>query len=390
MPVLLRYCLLSLFPPFFLATGIWLAFLNLLYFSIPISEYLFLYHAGIWNCFLLFVYYQPSVLVLVIPIGFLTALLVVYGRLSADKEFLALQASGLTVGTLFWPLACLSVVFSLLLVVFMDIVIPWGNNSYLKLDYQIKVEHSTIVVKERSFIKDFEGYILYVDQKDEGTGKLKNVIVEMLDEKEKPYRMVYAQEGRLEQNGQFHIILRLKKGIMQQIGNRIEPGLSNLLQLKFSGCDIDLSSKTTPFGPLDANSSRNMKIKELARKITEEKGKRLDSRYDEVEFNKKFSLPFSALAFVFIGIPLGLMTRVGSYLGFVLAIVMVAAYEGFLMLGDNGGFLGRSSPFLAMWVPNFFLMLVGILLTFWIENRISIIFFVRNRLKKTSNPRVNP
>jgi lipopolysaccharide export LptBFGC system permease protein LptF len=133
-----------------------------------------------------------------------------------------------------------------------------------------------------------------------------------------------------------------------------------------------------------------MKIKELARKITEEKGKRLDSRYDEVEFNKKFSLPFSALAFVFIGIPLGLMTRVGSYLGFVLAIVMVAAYEGFLMLGDNGGFLGRSSPFLAMWVPNFFLMLVGILLTFWIENRISIIFFVRNRLKKTSNPRVNP
>ncbi len=381
MPVLLRYCLLSLGPPFFLATGCWMMIMNLLYFSIQFLNYLFLYHAGLWNCFCLFIFYQPSVMVLAIPIGFLTALIIVYGRLSADREFLALQASGITVGSLLWPVAGFSLVVSLFLVVFMDMVLPWGNTSFIKLDYQIITEHSTIAVKERVFIKEFEGYLLYVDQKEEGTGKLKNITVYMLDEKEKPYRVIYAEDGSLQENPSYHIILRLKQGIMQQLGSRIDPGMSNLLQLKFSQCDLDLSSKRVPFGPLDANSPRNIKIKDLAQKIAKEKRDKKDSRYDEVEFNKKFSLPFSTLAFALIGIPLGLLTRAGSYLGPVLAVALVASYEGFLMLGDNGGILGQFSPFLAMWVPNFFLILVGVLLTLWIDQRLWLAFFLRRFLR---------
>jgi len=365
-----------------LSTGIWLALLNLLYFTNVLIEYLILYHTGIWNCLQFFIFYQPSLLVLAIPISFLTALLIVYGRLSADKEFLALQASGFSAGSLLWPLAGISVVLSLFMVVFMDIVLPWGNTSFIKLDYQIKIKHTSIVVKERTFIKDFQGYILYVDQKEEGTNQLKKVTVLLLDEKGTPYRVVYANEGSLQQDSKYHIILRLEKGVMQQLGTKIDPGYSNLLELKFSQCDLDLSSNSQPFGSLDENSSRNMKIRELAKKIADEKTKKIDSRYDEVEFNKKFSLPFSSLAFVFIGIPLGLITRGGSFVGPILAVVLVALYDGFLMLGDNGGFLGRFSPFLSMWVPNYFLVMVGILLIVWIDHRLEITFFIRGWFKK--------
>jgi LPS export ABC transporter permease LptF len=377
MPVLLRYCLLSLVSPFFWATGCTLLIMNLLYFSQQFFDYLIRYHAGMWNCFHLFLFYQPSVLVLAIPIGFLIALLMVYGRLGADKEFLALQTSGVTARALLWPLIIFSVVGSLFLVVFMDVVLPWGNTCFIKLDAQVIKEHSTIVVKERSFVDDFKGYVLYVDQKEEKTGNLKNVTVEILDENGRPYRIVYANEGSLQEDKRYHIILRLVQGFMQQLGTRIDPGLSNLLQLKFSQCDLDLSSNQAAFGSLDIDSPRNMKLKDLAEKIRVEKEKKVDSRYDEVEFNKKFSLPFATLAFAFIGIPLGLATRSTSYWGPILALILVACYEGFLMLGDNGGFLGRFSPFLAMWVPNFFLMLMGILLTVWIDHRLWFTFFFR-------------
>lgn len=303
MPVLLRYCLLSLIPPFILATGCTLLIMNFLYFTLLLLDYLFKYHAGMWNCFRLFVYYQPSTLVLAIPIGFLIALLMVYGRLGADREFLALQASGFSAGSLLWPLVGFSLLFSLLLVVFMDIVIPWGNTSFIKLESKIIKEHSTIVIKERVFIDDFSGFILYVDQKEEATGRLKNVTVNMLDEKGNPYRVVHASMGSLQQDPRYHIILRLEQGFMQQLGTRREPGFSNLLQLKFSQCDLDLSSNRTLNGSVDANSPRNMKILDLAKKISAEKLKKADSRYDEVEFNKKFSLPFATLAFALIGIP---------------------------------------------------------------------------------------
>ena len=165
---------------------------------------------------------------------------------------------------------------------------------------------------------------------------------------------------------------------MQQVGNRIVPGFSNLLQLKYANCDLDLTSKRPPLGPLVVNSPRNMNIHELAEQIQAEKSKKQDTRFDEVEFHKKFSLPFATLAFAFIGVPLGLMTRAGSYLGTILALALIAAYDGFLMLGDNGGFLGQFSPFLAMWVPNFFLLVVGAIMMFWLDFRLWFIFTLSN------------
>jgi lipopolysaccharide export LptBFGC system permease protein LptF len=357
---------------------VWQLILNLLYFTIPLSEYLFLYHADVGECFRLFIYYQPCVLVLVIPIGFLTAVLTVYGRFSGDREFLAMQTCGLHAGSLLAPLAAFSFIASLLLVVFMDVILPWGNTSFIKLDYQIRLEHSAIAVKERDFITEFTGYQVYVDQKEEGTGKLKNVTVWMLDEKGYPYRILHSAEGSLIQDPKYHIILRLGQGIMQQVGNRIVPGFSNLLQLKYANCDLDLTSKRPPLGPLVVNSPRNMNIHELAEQIQAEKSKKKDTRFDEVEFHKKFSLPFATLAFAFIGVPLGLMTRAGSYLGTILALALIAAYDGFLMLGDNGGFLGQFSPFLAMWVPNFFLLVVGAIMMFWLDFRLWFIFTLSN------------
>ncbi len=388
MPVLFQYCLLSLGSPFLLAMSVWLVVLNLLYFTNTLIDYLILYHTGFWDCFLLFIYYQPSFLVLAIPIGFLTGLLVAYGRISADREFLALQASGLSASALLWPLGILSAIFSLFLVVFMDVILPWGNTSAIKLEYRIQTEHSTIAVKERMFVKDFSGYEIYVDQKEESTGRLRNVTVLMLDDKGYPYRVVYSGEGSLQQNPDLHIILRLEKGVMQQLGTRLTPGFSNLLQLKFSKCDLDLNAQKPPFGPLDANSARNMKIQDLAKRIRDERLKKQDCENDEVEFQKKFSLPFSAMAFAFIGVPLGLITRGGSFLGPVVAVMLVGIYDGFLMLGDNGGFLGRYSPFWAMWAPNIFLLVVGFLLTLWIDHRLWLILSFRSLAKGAPADRV--
>jgi len=90
-------------------------------------------------------------------------------------------------------------------------------------------------------------------------------------------------------------------------------------------------------------------------------------RIDEylVEINKKYSIPAACLVFVFIGAPLGIIARRGTFgvaatfsLGFF--ILYWAALIGGEKLADRG-FL---SPWLGMWMANIFLFILGVYLTF--------------------------
>jgi len=91
-----------------------------------------------------------------------------------------------------------------------------------------------------------------------------------------------------------------------------------------------------------------------------------DRRIDEylVEINKKYSIPAACLVFVFIGAPLGIIARKGTFgvaatfsLGFF--ILYWAALIGGEKLADRG-FL---SPWLGMWMANIMLFLLGVYLT---------------------------
>ena len=384
MPVLVRYCLTAIWPLFFLATGCWLFILNLLFYLLQFLRYLLEYQAGVANSFLLLLYIQPGFLVLAIPIGFLTALLIVYGRLSADGEVTAVESCGFSLWILVWPMIGVSILFSVFLVVFMDTLLPWGNTSYLKLEYKIITERSAVIVKERVFINSFEGYTLYADQKNDQNDTLKNVMVFVLNEKGYPYRTIYASKGKIFQDAKnFHVFLGLDDGNMQQVSEKkSETIFDKFFQMKFKSCVLDLSANHLRNGPVDFSDSRNISMKELALRIKRKKNEKQDTRYDESEFQKKFSIPFSALAFAFIGIPLGLIARTGSLAGPFLAVVLVVIYQLFIMFGEAGGPMGVISPFEAMWLPNAVLVSIGALLIYGLNNKHD---FWKGLFRKKSN-----
>lgn len=369
--MLVRYYFTAVWPPFFLATGIWMFILNLLYTVLEFFDYVFLYQAGLSNSIRLLLYLQPSYLVLAIPIGYLTALLVVYGRLSTDKEAMAMESSGVSPAVLIWPMIGFSLFLSVFLVFVMDKAVPWGNTSYLKLQYEIVTQRSAINVHERVFIKDFEGYLLYAKEKDDRKDILKGVTVEFLDKQSHPYRVILAQTGTLKQDPEtFHVLLDLNDGILQQdqAGPTEPPG--EFLNMQFKNCTLDLNSNKLRSGPVDFNGARNISIHDLALKIKKEKLLHADTKYDEMEYHKKFSIPFSALAFAFIGIPLGLMFRTSFITGFFLALVLVVIYLLFIIYGQEGGPRGIISPFLGMWLPNWILMGIGMVMVHWLNHRL--------------------
>lgn len=84
----------------------------------------------------------------------------------------------------------------------------------------------------------------------------------------------------------------------------------------------------------------------------------------EVEYHKKFSIPFSCVVFVLLGAPLGIRTKRGGVgIGAGIGILFFLVYYLFLIGGEQLGDRGIVSPFWAMWAPNVVFGGVGIFLT---------------------------
>jgi len=85
-----------------------------------------------------------------------------------------------------------------------------------------------------------------------------------------------------------------------------------------------------------------------------------ENRYN-VEFHKKFAIPFACVVFALLGIPMAVTSsRSGKGVSVSLALAVYMIYYLFLMGGEKLADRGKMDPFIAMWAANFLLLGLGI------------------------------
>jgi lipopolysaccharide export system permease protein len=90
-----------------------------------------------------------------------------------------------------------------------------------------------------------------------------------------------------------------------------------------------------------------------------------DARSFLVEIHKKFAIPFACIVFVFIGAPLGIMSRRGTFgMGASLSLGFFVFYWACLKGGENLADRGYFDPWIGMWIANIILGVIGLYLTF--------------------------
>ena len=303
----------------------------------------------------------PSALALTIPMSLLLGLLVAFGRLSADREFVAMQACGVSVLQLLRPVGVLSVLCWGATSYVLVVAVPDANQRFREITFGVVAARSEGQVRPRTFFEDFPDLVIYVrDVPVSGAGWTD---VFMADSRPgQPAATYLARQGRV-------VIDRDQRTLEMVLedGFRHTADASGTYEVfRFDELSLRVNPETVfpRQGPL--LGAREMSIAQLRVRAAELEREGINPDSELFEIQKKFSIPVACLVFGLIGLALGVSNRRGGRLAsFVIGIGIIFAYYVLLWLGQS---LVRGyvvSPWFAAWMPNIALGGLGALLFVW-------------------------
>src|SRR3954463_5704153 len=141
-------------------------------------------------------YVLPFSLIFTIPWGLLTAILLVFGRLSAENELIALRANGVSITRICVSLGVVAMVCTGISLWLNVKVAPAAQQKLRTTIFDLATRNPMALFGSDQVIDQFPGRKIYVGKK-EGN-KLENIIVFETNDENIPMRVTHARSGILE------------------------------------------------------------------------------------------------------------------------------------------------------------------------------------------------
>jgi LPS export ABC transporter permease LptF len=306
-------------------------------------------------------YILPFSLIFTIPWGLLTAILLVFGRLSADNELIALRSNGVSITRICIPLAFIALICTATCLWLNVEAAPAAQEKLRSTIFDLATRNPMALFGSDQVIDQFPGRKIYVGKK-EGN-ELENIIVFEMDNNALLVKVTYARTGLLEAD------LENKRILMHLYDARYqERNDQNPLDLRKIRDGIRMSEGTLPIS-LEELYERQKKrpsrsalsIEQLLEQLkSESKRERSASR---TEINKRFSFPFACIAFAVIGVPLGVTAhRRETSIGFAMGLIVAVTYFLFVIIGDTLRGNPSVHPEVLVWFPNVLFIVLGLFL----------------------------
>ncbi len=294
----------------------------------------------------------PQALALTIPMAFLIGLLMALGRLSADREWVALQACGVSAYRLLRPIGLFAVVaWAATSWVIID-ALPSANQSYREITYAVVATRAESEVRPRVFFEDFPKLILYVRDAKPGVPGWSGVFAADTSRAGQPIVYV-AERGRM-------VVDRAKRTVAMVL----EDGASYSTTASSTGTEkyevthvaqvvLNLDPQTVFPSGGPQKGDREMTIAELRQRIAMLAADGDPAFETRMEIQKKFSIPVACLVFALMGLALGVSNRrEGKLASFVLGIAVIFVYYAVMWPSQALAKAGKIPAVIAMWVPD--------------------------------------
>lgn len=328
-----RYILREIFPLFLLG-NIFFVLLLLLDKLINLADLFFTRNVPAGLIIQTIIFYLPSFLVITIPTSAMLAVMIGFGRLSADSEIIAMRAAGAGKKFFTYPTLIFGFTAFFLGILMSFWLMPAGSMSAIGNLTKIAKLVSIKDLKEKELYDELPGMVFYTLEKESDESYRKMVIID-----KNQNSIITANEAEILPSGDAGLLMNLKHGRIVTIS---EDG-------KHSKINFDSFKLNTPLINADSfyvNSERVMETKDLIANFDK-------SPLYKFEFSKRISMPFAALIMSIFGMSLGIFFhRSGRSLAIPITIAVVAVYNILFFASENFASSGRAEPFLAAWLPN--------------------------------------
>ncbi|MCL4540408.1 MAG: LptF/LptG family permease [Bacteroidetes bacterium] len=386
----------------------------------------------------LIVFNLAWIVVLAVPMSVLVAVLMAFGGLSASNEVTAIKGSGVSLMRMMLPVLVASVGVFYLLVLFDNDVLPDANHMAKTIMIDIRRKKPTFTLEPGQFSQEIDGHAILVRKTVPSSTELYGVTIFDFSDPQKfttitaergkvgfspdlKHIIMVLYDGEVDQydNNNVGIYQRVRfkhqQIVLKAQGFAYEQSSENAFQRGDRELSADsmeaivrgmvrdrnvLSrqaneyvrnnfmilmtptsrrfSTVTPtdsaalFGLVEGriNSAAN-----IARSLLSSVNNTQMQIYSyQVEIEKKYSIPFAAIVFVFLGAPLGMMSRRGNFgVSAGLSLLFFLVYWAFLIAGEKLADRELLSPFMAMWLANIVLGGIGLGLTYKVSKEAVII-----------------
>lgn len=312
----------------------------------------------------------PGVLPYALPMGCLTAILLVFGRMSSQQEITAARAAGFSLWNIASPVFLLAL-GGVAVCLFINLYYaPLADTQYRYCILNLIRDNPLRFMSEKRFIHEFPGYVIYIGENT--TSSMKDLWLWELDSQKRVTVFLKAKQGFVHYDTAKNVIqMTVQDGIAER---RPSPHTESFKEngppsLLFKEIVLDL--------PLDKilgayQYNRKLAFHTFLELLALKKpnlpagapGAKERYAYNmkiQVSIQQKFAMAFSVLALVSLAIPLGIkVSRKETMVNMVLALVLALAYYTCLVLLSWTEKHPHLRPDLLVWLPNLIFLSLGL------------------------------
>jgi lipopolysaccharide export LptBFGC system permease protein LptF len=351
-------------------------------------------------------YSFPWSLSFTVPWGILTAVLLVFGRLSADNELIALRMSGQSLRRICAPVFALALAASGLCFWINTTVAPHSFSEIRRTTQQTVLNDPKAIFRPDTLVDDLTGFFIFAEAK-EGE-KMKNLQIIMLQEdrvgdRARPAKYFFSREAEIESGNVFktkQIMLNLTDNFSMF---RNWPSEASAEELKAMSAEQlaayneqlrgekegmpDVAPAATSYSGLpvslqkmfDKNSKMRvdgMSMSQLVTGLRNPAELAVDGSIPPshsgmlTELNRRLSFSLACFVLAFVAIPFGITAqRRETSAGFVLSLIVGITYFALIMLGGIWQDSPDKYPHLWVWLPNVIFGILGAVMFLRLQKR---------------------
>ena len=311
----------------------------------------------------------PFSLTFSIPWGLLTSLLLVFGRMSADNELIALKSNGVSVPRICIPILVITLAMTALCFWINADVAPRAAHRMADALFEVATSNPISLFAADDVVDQFPDRRVYVGAK-KGKELLDLTIFEIDPDKGIPLKVIFAKRGELMPDpANKRLILKFYDARFEQ---RDADDPRDIYKIQHG---IVMQQGMFPI-PLDALYEDNIKGRKLETYTLPElkdfinqgaNGQVLQAR---VEYNRRFSASLACIAFALVAVPMGITThRKETSVGFALSIAIAFGYYFFIIIANAFRDNASAHPIVLIWLPNVIFIALGSVLFYRLSRR---------------------